>query len=560
MQNQTGFDSIFNPYENTIKGLFDNTEDIASVISYELRTPLTSIRASLGLLLTEVFGELSEKGQRLLEIALNNTERLLKLAEALEQEPGRFEAKDVAVEPKSASEHGLMQRLAALSSWRQQAVYDRLTGLPTQAFFMNQLEQVHTHLQQGSDRAIAVFVIGLDRFQVINDSLGYTVGNQLLIAIAQRFTTCLPSNVAIARLTSDKFAILLDDVQEIAAAEAMADYIQQTLSAPFILEQEVFVTASIGIAWSRVGSYQLDDWLHNADTAMHRAKALGGACYTFFEAKLRLEANSRLRLETDLHLALERGELQVYYQPIMSLKRGEISGFEALVRWQHPEDGLISPTKFIPLAEETGLIVSMGQWILREACQQLRIWQKRFPHNLPLTMGVNLAMKQLAHPHLLKQVQQILQETEIEPHTLKLEITESTIMENPENIIETLHKLKALGVHISVDDFGTGYSSLAYLYKLPIDILKIDRSFVHKMSRDYEQMEIVKTIVKLAWNLGIEVVAEGVETKQQMKQLRKFGCDFGQGYFFSQPVDTKTAEWLVGELSQVSQRVDGRSA
>lgn len=528
------------------QGVSYDPEDITSVISYELRTPLTSIRASLGLLLAQGFDTLSEKERRLFEIALNNTERLLRLAEALEQEPEKFEPFETVFRSDRYSECASAQRLNPLHRWRQQAAYDQLTGLPTQALFIGQLKQVFLRFQQEPEQAFAVLVVGIDRFQVINDSLGHTAGNQLLTAIAQQLVTCLPSKTTVARLSADKFAILLENVPKVSAVAFIADYIQQTLSGPFVLEQqEIFITASIGIACAEVGDKQFDDWLHDADTAMYRAKALGGARYTIFEEQLRLEANSRLRLETDLRLALEREEFQVYYQPIIPLQKSKISGFEALIRWQHPKHGLIMPAKFIPLAEEVGLIPNIGLWVLREACQQLHTWQQAFPFNPPLTMSVNLSAKQLIEPDLPKHVQQILQETRIPPHCLKLEITESAIMEKPEIAASTLNHLRQLGIQISVDDFGTGYSSLAYLHQFPIDTLKIDRSFIIRIDKDLEQLEIVRTIVQLARNLGMDVIAEGVETQQQMEQLKLLGCEFGQGYLFSKPVDSETAKQLV---------------
>jgi diguanylate cyclase (GGDEF)-like protein len=524
----------------------NHPEEIASAVSYELRTPLTVIRASLGLILADMCGTLSQKGQRLLEIALNNTDRLLKLAETLEQEPDLLQSGS-RPDPESP------QSLPPLSRWQQSIYYDRLTGLPTQRLWLSHLEQALATLHQDSTCGFAVLVLGLDQLQVINDSLGHAVGDQLLMAIAQRLLTCLPPGTAIARLTSDKFAILLETIQEIQPAVSLADTIQHALATPVQLaDQDVFTTASIGITWAGAGEQQPEDWLHDAEMAMHRARTLGGDQYTVFEPHFRLEANSRLRLETELRLALERQEFRVHYQPIMDLKKGTLDGFEALVRWHHPEQGLLPPAKFIPLAEETGLIVGIGQWVMREACQQLRNWQQQFPLNPPLTMSVNLSTQQLAQPELIDQIQGILQDTSLAPNCLKLEITESAIMAKLDQAISTLQQLKALGLKISIDDFGTGYSSLAYLYQFPIDTLKIDRSFISRMDTDFEHLEIVKTIVQLAWNLGMDVIAEGAETKQQTEQLRMLGCDFGQGYFFSKPVDSQTAERLVSELSNRS--------
>ena len=526
-----------------------NSDDIAALVSYELRTPLTSIRAALGLLMTGMLGTLPERGQRMLEIALSNTDRLMHLVEVLEREPELANSLTAPPAVESAPDPNI-QRLLPLSLWRRQAYYDSLTGLPTQALFLSWLNQSFappsTESQPQTPSLIAVLLVDLDRFQVINDSLGYDMGDQLLMKIAERLTAALPATGAIARLQADKFAILLRDVAAMNLAVAAADAIQQALTAPFNLNnQEIFVTASIGIAWNQTAYDRAEDLLHDADTAMYQAKALGKARCEIFDVGVRLEATSRLRLETDLRLALERQEFRLYYQPIVSVATQKITGFEALIRWQHPENGLVSPLKFIPLAEETGLINPIGQWVLREACRQLCLWQAQTPMEPPLTVSVNLSAQQFSQPDLVEQVQQSLAETGLNPRSLRLEITESAIMENPETAATMLQQIKTLGVQLYVDDFGTGYSSLAYLHRFPIDTLKIDRSFINRVDVDLEQLEIVRTIIQLAWNLGINVIAEGVETYKQLMQLKALRCEYAQGFFFSKPLDSEAAATFI---------------
>lgn len=536
-----------------------NLDEITSLVSYELRTPLTSIRAALGLLLTGMLGDLPEKGQRMLEIALSNTDRLMRLVEALERDPKLPENLSEEEFLSNDAADDLTQRLVPLSLWRQRTYYDRLTGLPNQTLWMEQLHQTLVQAQQHPEQAVAVLLIGLDRFQIINDSLGRAAGDQLLIAIAHRLESYLQPIGMTARLQEDEFAVLVKDVQSTDELITLAEEIQQQLSAPFNFEsQDVFVTASIGIAWSQEGDGCPEALLYDADTAMHRAKNQGQDRYEIFNIDVRTEATYRLRLETDLRLALERQEFQLHYQPIVSLETSHIVGFEALLRWEHPEQGMISPTKFIPLAEETGIINLIGQWALRKACQQLQTWQQHFPSNPPLTVNVNLSTQQLSQPDLVAQVQRILDETGINPNTLKLEITETAVMENLETAGVVLKQLKNLGIKLCIDDFGTGYSSLAYLHNFPIDTLKIDRSFISridpetdisKLDSETEQLEIVQAIIKLAENLGINVVTEGVESLRQLTQLRALNCGYGQGYFFSQPLDVEAIEHLIKQKS-----------
>jgi diguanylate cyclase (GGDEF)-like protein/PAS domain S-box-containing protein len=426
-----------------------------------------------------------------------------------------------------------------------QACHDALTGLPNRVWFMERLEYAIARTKLHQDYVFALLFLDLDRFKLVNDSLGHALGDQLLMAIAQRLKTCLRPADTIARLDGDEFTILLEDIKDLSHATQVADRIHQELSLPFNLKgNTVFTSASIGIVISALGYDRPEDMLRDADTTMNRAKALGKARYEVFNQTMQNQAMARLQLEIDLRSALERQELQVYYQPIVSLNNGRIAGFEALVRWQHPQRGLVSPAEFIPVAEETGLIIPLGWWVLRQACRQICTWQQQVPVHPPLIVSVNISGKQLTQSHLVTEIKQILRETGLDAGSLKLEITESVLVDNIEAVVPILKQLKALGIGLSIDDFGTGYSSLSYLHQMPIDTLKIDRSFVHDVDCDPEKIEIIRTIVGLSWNLGMNVVAEGVETKKQMYQLQALNCDYGQGYFFSRPVNAKAAKAL----------------
>lgn len=426
-----------------------------------------------------------------------------------------------------------------------QAFHDGLTGLPNRVWFMEQVENALQRSKEYQNYVFALLFLDLDRFKIVNDSLGHAFGDQLLMAIAQRLKACLSPLDAIARLGGDEFTILLEDIKDTTNATKIADQIYQELSLPFNLNgQEVFITVSIGIAISTLGYDRPEDLLRDADMTMYRAKALGKARLEVFDPTFHNQAMARLQLEIDLRRALEHEQLQVYYQPIVSLKNGRIAGFEALMRWKHPQRGFVSPTEFIPLAEETGLIIPLGLWVLRQACYQLRTWQQQMPVNPPLTISVNISGKQFAQSNLIGNIKQILQHSGLDASSLKLEITESVLVDNPAAAVAILKQLKALGIKLSIDDFGTGYSSLSYLHQLPIDTLKIDRSFVNHVDCDPEKIEMIRTIVSLAWNLGMDVVAEGVETKKQMYQLQALRCDYGQGYYFSRPVDADAAKTL----------------
>lgn len=433
------------------------------------------------------------------------------------------------------------------------ALHDSLTGLPNRVLFMERLNHALCQGKRRRNYSFAVLFLDLDRFKLINDSLGHAVGDRLLVAIARRLKKHLRVGDTVARLGGDEFTILLDDIKDSSVATNIADRLQEEINLPFYLEgHEVFTSASIGIASSTIGYECSEDLLRDADIAMYCAKALGKARYEVFDTTMHARAVVLLQLETDLRRGIERGEFLLHYQPIVSLQTGEITGFEALIRWLHPQRGLVSPAEFIPIAEETGLIVPIGWWIFREACRQLRLWQLQFPEYSSLVMSINLSAKQFAQPNLLAQILQILQETELEPSSLKLEITESVIMENNESVTAMLYQLQALGLQFSIDDFGTGYSSLAYLYRLPTNTLKIDRSFINKIDTDNEQFEIVRTIVALASNLGMNVIAEGIETVKHLTQLQSLNCEFGQGYFFSKPVDSQNATKLLFQKNIVT--------
>jgi len=386
-----------------------------------------------------------------------------------------------------------------------------------------------------------VLFLDLDRFKNINDSLGHIAGDQLLIATARTLETCLRPMDTVARLGGDEFAILLDGLENQNHAIAVAERIQQALTRPFnLIGHEVYITASIGITLSSGNYTDPENVLRDADTAMYRAKEGGKARFEMFDSTMHSHAVALLKLENDLRRAIERNEFQVFYQPIICLETDELYGFEALVRWNHPERGLVSPDTFIPVAEETGLIIDIGQQVLYESCRQMREWHLASPAR-PLTVSVNLSAKQFAQPDLIDRVKKTLATTGLAAEYVKLEITESVVMKNAEIATAMLVQLCALGVHLSIDDFGTGYSSLSYLHRFPVKALKIDRSFIGRMGHGGENSEIVRTINTLAQNLGMEVVAEGVETVEQLEQLKSMKCTLGQGYLFSRPMDANTA-------------------
>ena len=443
--------------------------------------------------------------------------------------------------------HSIAHRKQSQELLRHNAFHDQLTNLPNRVLFMDRLAHTLKLKKRRQNYLFAVLFIDLDRFKLVNDSLGHIIGDQLLIAIARCLESCLRPKDTVARFGGDEFAILLKNVQDVNDAISVVRRIQEQLKLPFKLNgQEVFTSISVGIALNTIDYERPEDLLRDADTAMYRAKALGKARYQVFNSTMHDHVLTLLQLENSLQRAVERQELRIQYQPIVFLETGRITGFETLVRWQHPDRGLILPNDFISIAEETGVIIPVGYWVLREACRQMRAWQLQFPEN-SLTISVNLSTKQFLQADLVKQISQILQETGLDSQYLKLEITESVIMENPEAATVMLLQLKDLGCELHMDDFGTGYSSLSYLHRFPFDLLKIDRSFISRMDVNGKDLEIVRALITLARNLNINVIAEGLETAEQLAQLRALQCKYGQGYFFSKPVDQEVAEALIAK-------------
>jgi len=439
-------------------------------------------------------------------------------------------------------------------------VSDPLTGLPNRLLFIDRVGRLIKHTKRRKDHLFAVLFLDLDGFKMINDSMGHLIGDQLLLGVASRLEKCLRSTdtvarlgetFTVARLGGDEFTVLLDDIKDPSDAKRAADRMMKALAPPFIIGgKEVFTSVSIGIALSNSAYEQAEEILRDADTAMYRAKSMGKARYEVFDADMRASVMARLQLETDLRRALERREFRNFYQPIVALDSGEIAGFEALLRWQHPTRGLLGPIEFIPVAEETGLIRELGWWNLREACRQISEWRAGSIAHHHLTISVNLSAKQFLQPNLVEDIRKLLAELALPPEALKLEITESTVMADPSGAVEMLQQIKSLGICLAIDDFGTGYSSLSYLHRFPLDTLKIDRSFISGMGDGGEGMEIARTILPMANNLRLDVVAEGVETVQQVDLLKKLQCKYGQGYYFSRPLSAEgTTALLAGDLT-----------
>ena len=431
------------------------------------------------------------------------------------------------------------------------AFHDVLTGLPNRALLSERLCLAVDRAKKVKSYEFAVIFVDLDRFKIVNDSLGHEMGDELLVSLSIRLEKCLRSTDTIARLGGDEFAILLDGISSPKEATDVAERINNSLKEAFDLNGHNFYTsASIGIAYSSIGYDKPEDILRDADTAMYCAKANGKARHEVFNTKMHARAVNALKLENELRGAVEGNEVIPYYQPIISLKTGQIVGFEALARWFRSKGKLVSPSTFIPVAEETGLIIPIGMSLLEQACRDASHWQRDNPENQSLTVSVNLSSKQFTQSDLIRRISDILIKTGFHPRNLRLEVTESLLMADAVSASEILRELKFMGIQISIDDFGTGYSSLSYLHRFPFDILKIDRSFVSNMYTDRESWGIVKTIITLANELGKSVVAEGIEREEHVTMLSELSCEYGQGFFFSKPISHEEVRVFLSEHSQ----------
>jgi diguanylate cyclase (GGDEF)-like protein len=430
---------------------------------------------------------------------------------------------------------------------RYRALHDDLTGLPNRALFADRLQQAIDRLNR--DQTLrAVLFLDLDHFKVVNDSLGHKSGDELLITVARRLQACLRPGDTAARLGGDEFTVLLDGISDIGDAIRVSERIAEALEEPIELGwRQVFISVSAGIALMEDGSQRPDTLLRNADVAMYEAKKEGKGGCKVFNSGMYTKALRRLEMENELRRAIERGELRVYYQPKVLLSTGKITGMEALVRWEHPERGLVLPDEFIPLAEETGLIVPLGQWVLRETCRQAREWQEQYPTASSLATSVNLSVKQFREPYLVQNLKEILREQGLDPRCLQLEITESVVAYDVEYAVGLLRELKGLGVRLAIDDFGTGYSSLVSLQRFPLDDLKIDRGFVAGLGEDSQDEAIAGLVIDLAHALGMRAIAEGVETMEQLARLRGMGCDQAQGAYFWKPLTSEAVAALLAD-------------
>jgi diguanylate cyclase (GGDEF)-like protein/PAS domain S-box-containing protein len=424
-------------------------------------------------------------------------------------------------------------------------LYDALTGLPNRTLMLDRIERAIARARRKSELIFALLVVSLDRFEVLQTQISEREIRTILATAGKRLQQLMRTADTVARLEGPNFAIHLDEIRHVSDARRVAGRVAEALGAPIELAGREFrLSTSIGIALSVTGYERPEDIVRDAFVAMNQARSGGGNRQEMFDQKMQSEVELRMRLEADLRRALERDEFQVFYQPIVSLETWRISGFEALVRWRHPERGLVSPAEFIPVAEETGQIVPIGEWVLRESSRQMKCWQDEHPE-LDLSISVNLSGRQVAEPDLVDTVARVIDETGLRPGSLKLELTETLLMHHYEGAIQKMHHLRDMGIKLSIDDFGTGYSSLSHLHRFPIDFLKVDRSFVGRVGQDARESEIVKVIVGLGRNLGMQVIAEGVETSEQAGFLRDLECEYGQGYYFARPLDAEAAGALL---------------
>ena len=530
---------------NTVaKQIFDDRTDVSAIGNWiRLRvedSPVSDVfkLSDLPLEMSSIDRDITEETKVLL--------RKLEVTNEFERELNEHESliiRESKITPEYVRD---LEVLPSETEFKTVVDYDRLTGLPGYSLLLKYMEREISLCQQIQDYRFVVLFVDINRFKVINSSLGRILGDRLLIAISQRLKDCLREHDFIARMGNDEFAILMANVDRLNHATNVAERIYQELCVPFNLEEyEVFIEVSIGIAVGNEEYTKSEHLLRDVELAVSDAKRQSKFSYRIFDRSMRGKALTLLQLENDLRKAIKNNEFIIYYQPIVNLKDNMIQGFEALVRWRHPERKIVSPGEFIPLAEETGLIVPLGFWVLKEACQQMYDWIVKYDSLTNWKISVNISNKQLELPNFVAQVKQILKETSLDPHNLKLEITESSLIEDTQHTIVVIRELKALGIEFSLDDFGTGYSSLSYLHQFPFDTLKIDRSFVSSIGDNDEKIGIVRAIVSLANNLGMNTIAEGIETDNQLAQLKALKCHYGQGYYLSKPLDKEIVETVI---------------
>lgn len=438
------------------------------------------------------------------------------------------------------------ERHQAAAQILHNSLHDALTGLPNRNFLKQRLELAIQRSRRYPQAQFAVLFLDLDHFKVINDSLGHLAGDEILVTVANTLQSMVRVSDMAARLGGDEFVLLLEDLTSLQEVKAVAERLLEELQQPFIVQgREVFLNASLGIVTSLAHYQDASEPLRDADIAMYRAKARGRGCFVIFDDSMRQQVLDRLQLEQDLRQAIDHQELVLYYQPILRLATGQICGFEVLVRWHHPRRGLLLPIEFIPIAEETGLIVSLDRWVLEKGLQQLAIWQRHYPHLAHLTLSFNVSIQDLWRDDLIPHLQALFAQSDLSPCCLNLEITESTLIQNIQAMALRLQQLRDLGLSLTIDDFGTGYSSLSYLHQLPVSALKIDRTFVSTMETHGPSANIVETLITLSNRLGLEAVAEGVETQAQNQSLKRLGCELAQGHWFTHPLPAAAAEqWL----------------
>ena len=440
----------------------------------------------------------------------------------------------------------ITERKDAEKRLRHEALHDTLTGLPNRGLFMERLNHALRRARRRRDYLFSVVFLDVDRFKVINDSLGHLVGDRLLVEMGRRIQECLRDLDTVARIGGDEFAILLEDIGNVSDATRVAGRIQEELNTRFdLMNHEVYSSVSMGIAMSSTGYDRPEDVLRDADSAMYHAKERGKARFELFDQEMYERAMMRLRTETDLRRALDRDEFRLFYQPIVDLATGKLSGFEALIRWQHPERGMVQPLDFLPMAEEMDLMLPLSRWVLREACRQALLWQSEFTDAAPVSVSVNLSPRMFGRPDLAQQVGEALKETGLDGRRLSLEITEGALLDHADDVTVSLFDLRLMGVQLHMDDFGTGYSSLSYLHKFPLDTLKIDRSFISGLSRRSDTAEIVRSIVLLAGSLDMAVIAEGVETASQLERIKDLNCEYAQGFLFARPLDADAVRDII---------------